>query len=83
MGLIGSLITGFVAGSLASWIMPGGNRHWIVDIILGLLGGLLGGWIFDKLLGVATGGSWWMNLIVATIGACILIFIGRLFKKKQ
>ncbi|MBR8702550.1 GlsB/YeaQ/YmgE family stress response membrane protein [Porphyromonas levii] len=82
MGLIGSLITGFIAGSLASWIMPGGGRHWIVDIILGLLGGLVGGWVFD-MLGIATGGGWWINLIIAIIGACILIFIGRLFSKKE
>ncbi|MDD7437354.1 MAG: GlsB/YeaQ/YmgE family stress response membrane protein [Bacteroidales bacterium] len=82
MGLIGSLITGFIAGSLASWIMPGGGRHWVVDITLGILGGLVGGWIFD-LLGIQTGGGWWINLIIAIIGACILIFIGRLFTKKK
>lgn len=82
MGLIGSLITGFIAGSLASWIMPGGGRHWVVDIILGLLGGLVGGWVFT-LLGIEAGGGWWINLIIAIIGACILIFIGRLFGKKK
>lgn len=82
MGLIGSLITGFIAGSLASWIMPGGNRHWIVDIILGVLGGFLGGWLLE-VLNIAVGDGWWMKLIVSTAGACLLIFIGRLFSKKK
>lgn len=80
--MIGAIITGFIAGSIASWIMPGGDRHWIVDIILGILGGVVGGWTLG-MLGLQAGESWWASLVVGIIGACILIFIGRLFSRKR
>lgn len=80
--MIVALITGFLAGSIAAWLMPGGGNHWIVDIILGLLGGVVGGWVLG-LLGLSAGTGWWSSLIVGIIGACILIFIGRLFRGKS
>lgn len=77
-----TIITGFIAGSVAAWLMPGKGNSWIVDIILGLLGGVVGGWAVG-LLGLSSGDSWWGGLVVAIIGACILIFIGRLFTGKK
>lgn len=39
--------------------MPGGGgKNWIVDIILGILGGVVGGWTLG-LLGLQSGGTWW------------------------
>jgi uncharacterized membrane protein YeaQ/YmgE (transglycosylase-associated protein family) len=52
----------------------------VVDVILGLLGGFLGGWIFEK-LGVSTGGGMIGSIIVAFIGAVILVGITRLLKR--
>lgn len=81
MSWLVAIIVGFLAGSIAAWLMPGGGNRWYVDIILGLLGGVVGGWIFS-LLGVAAGSGFWGTLLVSIIGACILIWIGRLFTKK-
>jgi uncharacterized membrane protein YeaQ/YmgE (transglycosylase-associated protein family) len=52
----------------------------IVDIILGPLGGLLGGWIFS-MLGLWPGGGLIGSIIVAFVGAVILVWITRLLKK--
>jgi uncharacterized membrane protein YeaQ/YmgE (transglycosylase-associated protein family) len=60
--------------------MKGGGYGVVVDIILGLLGGLLGGWIFDK-LGIWPGGGMIGSIIVAFVGAVILVWITRLLKK--
>jgi uncharacterized membrane protein YeaQ/YmgE (transglycosylase-associated protein family) len=60
--------------------MKGGGYGVLVDIILGLLGGVLGGWIFEK-LGVSTGGGMIGSIIVAFIGAVILVGITRLLKR--
>lgn len=60
--------------------MKGGGYGVIVDIILGILGGLVGGWIFGK-LGIWPAGGMIGSLIVAFIGAVILVGITRLVKR--
>jgi uncharacterized membrane protein YeaQ/YmgE (transglycosylase-associated protein family) len=77
----GWLIVGFLAGGIGRFIMRSEDKHFISDIILGLLGAVVGGIVMST-LGVDTGEKaglqeWITTLIVATIGAMILIFIGR------
>ncbi len=60
--------------------MKGGGYGIVVDIILGLLGGLLGGWIFG-MLGIWRGGGMLPSIVVAFVGAVILVWITRLVKK--
>ena len=60
--------------------MKGGGYGVVIDIILGILGGFLGGWIFGK-LGIWPGGGMIGSIIVALVGAVILVRISRLFKK--
>ena len=82
MGLIYSLNIGLVAGLLASWIMPGGAKGIIWNTILGLIGGVVGGWVFS-LIGVAEGSGFWGQLVVAVIGAIILIAIYNAITKRK
>ena len=82
MGLIYSLIIGLVAGLLASWIMPGGAKGIVWNTILGLVGGVVGGWVFS-LIGVAEGSGFWGQLVVAVIGAIILIAIYNAIAKRK
>ncbi|MBS1546589.1 MAG: GlsB/YeaQ/YmgE family stress response membrane protein [Bacteroidetes bacterium] len=79
MGLIWSLIIGGVAGWLAGRIMKGQGYGLVVNIILGLVGGLFGGWIFD-ILGLAAT-SIIGQLICATAGAILLILLVRALRK--
>jgi|SRR5215831_10340834 len=61
----------------------GHEGRWLwhsLDIILGLLGGILGGWIFG-MLGIWQGGGMIGSIIVAFVGAVILVWITRLLKK--
>ncbi|GAA4317737.1 GlsB/YeaQ/YmgE family stress response membrane protein [Compostibacter hankyongensis] len=80
MNLIWTLIIGGIAGWLAGQVMRGRGFGVIVDIIVGIVGGWLGGWIFGK-LGIGTGTSLVGELITAFVGAIILLFIVRLFKR--
>jgi uncharacterized membrane protein YeaQ/YmgE (transglycosylase-associated protein family) len=77
--LLWTLIIGGLAGYLAGRVMRGEGFGIIVDIIVGIIGGWLGGWIFG-LLGL---GSYGLigYLIVAFIGACVLIWLVRLIKR--
>ena len=71
------LVVGLIAGFLASMVMRGGGYGIVGDIIVGLIGAFIGGWLFS-LLGIGSGGLIG-SIIVAFIGACILIFLLRLF----
>ena len=74
--LLGWIIIGLIAGWLAGKIAQGEGYGCITDIILGLVGSLLGGWIFTK-LGIF-GGGFLYSLAAATVGAVILVSIVHL-----
>ncbi len=80
MGFITWIVVGLVAGWLAGQVMKGGGYGIIVDIILGILGGVLGGWLFG-VLGIWPGGGIVGAIIVALVGAIILVGISRLLKR--
>ncbi len=80
MGLFYFLVVGLIAGWLAGQVMKGGGYGVIIDIVLGILGGITGGWIFDT-LGIWPGGGFIGAIIVAFVGAVVLVGITRLIKK--
>lgn len=72
---------GWIDRRLVCWQSYEGGGHGIlVDIILGILGGIVGGWIFG-LLGIWLGGGLIGSIIVAFVGAVILVWLTRLLKK--
>jgi uncharacterized membrane protein YeaQ/YmgE (transglycosylase-associated protein family) len=76
-GVIWWLIVGLIAGILASVVMRGSGYGIVGDIIVGLIGALIGGFLMS-LVGLSGGGFVW-TVIVAFIGACILIALLRAF----
>lgn len=76
-GLIAWIIIGLIAGWIAGTVSRGRGFGCLVDIILGLIGAVIGGWIFSR-LGIITWG-FWGSLAAATVGAVILVAIARLF----
>jgi len=75
--LLGWLLIGLIAGWLAGKIARGRGFGCITDIVLGLIGSVLGGWLFLK-LGIL-GGGFIYSLAAATVGAIILVAIVHLF----
>src|SRR5260370_10942415 len=67
------LVVGLIAGFLASRVMRGGGYGLIGDIVVGLIGAFLGGWLVG-LLGLGSFGLIG-TIVVAFIGACILLAI--------
>ncbi|HUJ29846.1 MAG TPA: GlsB/YeaQ/YmgE family stress response membrane protein [Candidatus Acidoferrum sp.] len=76
-GLIAWVIIGLLAGWIAGHLTRGRGFGCIVDVILGLIGAVIGGWIFTR-LGIGGMGFWW-SLAAATVGAVVLVTIARLF----
>ncbi|HEX9344659.1 MAG TPA: GlsB/YeaQ/YmgE family stress response membrane protein [Candidatus Acidoferrum sp.] len=75
--IVSWLLLGLIAGWLAGQIGRGRGFGCITDILLGLIGSYLGGWIFMK-LGIF-GGGFLYSLAAATLGAVILVSIAHLF----
>ncbi|HVB72929.1 MAG TPA: GlsB/YeaQ/YmgE family stress response membrane protein [Ktedonobacteraceae bacterium] len=73
------LVVGLIAGFLASVVMRGGGYGIVGDIIIGIVGAFLGGFL-ASLLGIGAGG-FVGTIIIAFIGACILIAILRMVSR--
>lgn len=81
MDLLTWLIVGLIAGVLASLVMGGTGYGLIGDIIIGIVGAFVGGWLF-KTLGVTTPFGGLVGVIfVAFIGAVVLLFLLRLIRR--
>ena len=80
MGILAWIVVGLIAGWLAGQVMKGGGYGVVIDIVLGILGGVLGGWIFG-MLGIWHGGGMIGSIIIAFVGAVILVSITRLLKR--
>ncbi len=76
-GFISWIVIGLLAGWIAGHLTRGRGFGCVVDIILGLIGAVVGGWIFTRLGIVALG--FWGSLAAATVGAVLLVAIARLF----
>ncbi len=77
MGLIMTLIIGGIVGWLASIIMKtNAQMGLIANVVVGIVGSMLGFWVAGELGIVATGGL--MQFLVSTAGAVLLIFILRI-----
>ena len=80
MDILTWIIVGLVAGVLASLVMGGTGYGLIGDIIIGIVGAFVGGWLFS-LLGVTSPFGGIAGVIfVAFIGAVVLLFILRMIK---
>ena len=78
--LVTWLIVGLVAGLLASLVMGGTGLGLVGDIIIGILGAFVGGWIFRTMGIAAPFGGLPGTIFVAFIGAVVLLFIIRLVR---
>jgi uncharacterized membrane protein YeaQ/YmgE (transglycosylase-associated protein family) len=77
-GLIGWLVIGLLAGWLAGKMARGRGFGCIGDILIGLIGSVIGGWIFTQ-LGIVHANTFLYSLAAATIGAVLLVSVAHLF----
>jgi uncharacterized membrane protein YeaQ/YmgE (transglycosylase-associated protein family) len=76
VGLLGWIVVGFVAGALARPVTGGGWRFGCVGTtVVGVLGGLLGGWLFSLAGDKGIGDFGLRSMFVAFIGAVVLLVI--------
>ena len=81
MDLLWRLLIGAAAGFLAGAVMKGRGFGILGNIVVGILGGFLGGWLFD-LVGLQGSGGTIGALVVSFVGAVVLLWIVSFFKKQ-
>lgn len=82
MGILSWIIVGLIAGVLAKWIMPGDQPSgFIVTAILGIVGGLLGGFVMSLIGKTGVTGFNLPTVLVATGGAVLVLIIFGFVRK--
>ncbi|HLJ53698.1 MAG TPA: GlsB/YeaQ/YmgE family stress response membrane protein [Chthonomonadaceae bacterium] len=87
MSILAWIIVGVIAGFLAKVIMPGTRDEpsgFLGTMLLGIVGAVVGGWMWNLFLGQpgATGIDFW-SIVVALVGACIVIALLRVFDNRR
>jgi uncharacterized membrane protein YeaQ/YmgE (transglycosylase-associated protein family) len=83
MGILTWIVFGLIAGAVARWIMPGRQPGgWVVSIILGIVGAVVGGWIGTLLGFGGVSGFDLRSLVVAVGGAIVVLFVYRTLTRK-
>jgi len=79
-GLLWWAVVGLIAGFLAGKVMKGGGFGILMDIVVGIIGAIIGGWVFGRLGGFPFGGMLG-TIVVAFAGDVIFLWVVRLVKK--
>lgn len=78
VGWIAYLVIGGIAGFVAGKIVKGSGQGLLMNVVVGVVGALLGGFILSFFLDTG-GGGWWFTLLTAIFGSVILLWgLGKL-----
>jgi len=85
MGILSWIVVGLIAGWLAGLVVKGGGFGCVGDIVVGVVGALLGGWIASYFfhMGDAITGINLQSILVAFVGAVIFVIILRVISGKR
>ena len=85
MGILSWIVVGLIAGWLAGVVVKGGGYGCVGDIVVGVIGGLLGGWIASRFfhMGDPISGINLPSIGVAFVGAVIFVVILRLLSGRR
>jgi len=76
MGIIGWIVLGLVAGAIAKAILPGTQGGgWIITLVLGVVGALLGGFIGSAVFGIGLEGFFSIQTWLLAIGGAIIVLL--------
>lgn len=77
--LISSILMGALAGSIATQIMKTGKGRFWSNVLLGIVGSLIGGFLASL---IHLRGGFIVNLLVSVAGACLVLYLKKMFWKK-
>lgn len=81
VGWIGYIIIGALAGWIAGKIVKGGGSGILMNIVIGVVGALIGGFLLSFAFDTASGG-WWFTFFTAILGSVILLWLVGLVQRR-
>lgn len=82
VGWIGYIIIGGIAGAIASKIIRGSGAGILMDIVIGIVGALVGGFILSFFVDTASGG-YFFTFFTALLGSLLLLWIVGMVRRTQ
>lgn len=83
MGILAWIVIGIIAGFLAKSVVPGEAPGGVLgDLVVGVVGALIGGWLFTAFGSAGVTGFNLWSLLVAFVGGVVLLLIVRLFTRR-
>jgi len=85
MSFLGFLLLGLIAGAIAKALLPGTQGGgWVITLVLGVVGALLGGWLANLLFNVEMGTFFdWRTWIIAILGSIVVLLVYGLFTRSR
>ncbi len=83
MGIIAWLLLGLVAGWIANMLMSSGRGGLVADLVLGVVGALVGGFLGSVLFGLDVTGFNIQSVLIAIVGAIIVVGIYRAITRQS
>lgn len=82
LGIFGWIIVGLLAGALAGFFVPGRERFGCLGTMaIGIIGGLIGGWLWVNVLNMNEATGWLGALVIATIGSILVLLVLRMMSR--
>ena len=76
------IVIGLIAGWLAGLVMKGSGYGLVGDILVGLLGGVVGAWLFVFIVPVDERNGFFGSMVVAVVGATVFIVLARVLTRR-
>jgi uncharacterized membrane protein YeaQ/YmgE (transglycosylase-associated protein family) len=85
MSFLGFLLLGLIAGAIAKMLLPGTQGGgWVITLILGVVGALLGGWLAGALFHISMGTFFDLRTwIIAIVGSVVVLLLYGLFTRSS
>jgi uncharacterized membrane protein YeaQ/YmgE (transglycosylase-associated protein family) len=81
MGILAWIVLGLVAGFVGSKIVNKSGEGFVLDIVLGVVGAVVGGWVFSIFGASGVTGLNLYSLLVAVVGAIVVLFAYHAIRK--
>ena len=81
MSILAWIVLGLIAGFIGSKIVNKSGEGIVMDIVLGIVGALLGGWLFERFGQAGVTGLNLYSLLVAVVGAVVLLVVNHMVRR--